>query len=372
MAIKKDDYPNKIEENLWANKDYTIYFYNFMFEKKRYRGLIDLVERRAWGKKDKISFAKSSLAAIKSAKRETILNTNITLDAFMEEHFKLQPDTNYTKTRKSHYDRYISPYCGKKKVVDLRQLHILNAIKKQEDYKLQPRTIKQTLEVLNPAMKKAIVNRLISFNPLDGIKIKLPSSKKIVVNATEKLVMMHNAIYEEFKDDPFYTAFFLFALQGRRKGEILTLRWEDVDFKNDHYVLRKTKNNEEQKIYLPEAIKVQLEQFRESEGWVFTSRITGSHIINIDKVVERMRRRIGDNNFGIHYLRNVMVSAMAEGGLESMHLSGALGHNDPNTIKKYLTMNYLNSSRLASSVIDTAVIESNKKKDEGEFLDFCI
>jgi len=372
MAIDKNDYPNVIESNLWADKNYTIYFYNFMFEKKRYRGIIDLSDKSAWGKKDKISYAKTEIAAIKSAKRETILNTNVTLDAFMEDHFKLQPDTNYTKYRKRFYEQYVSPYCGKKKVVDLRQLHILHAIKKQEELGLKERTRKQTLEALNPAMKKAISNRLIAFNPCDGVKIKLPPVKKIVVNATEKLVMMHNAIYEEFKDDPFYTAFFLFALQGRRKGEILTLRWEDVDFTNDHYVLRKTKNNEEQKIYLPEAIKVQIEQFREVEGWVFTSRITGSHIINIDKVVERMRRRIGDNNFGIHYLRNVMVSAMAEDGLESMHLSGALGHNNPHTINDYLTINYLKGSRLASGIIDKAVLESNRKKDEGEVLDFCI
>jgi len=67
-----------------------------------------------------------------------------------------------------------------------------------------------------------------------------------------------------------------------------------------------------------------------------------------------------------------MVSAMAEDGLESMHLSGALGHNNPHTINDYLTINYLKGSRLASGIIDKAVLESNRKKDEGEVLDFCI
>ena len=117
-------------------------------------------------------------------------------------HFKLLPNTNYTKTRKSHYERYVSPYCGKKKVTELRQLHISQAIKKQEELGLLPRTIKQTLEVLSPALKKAIANRLISFNPLDGIKIKLPPSKKMVVNAVDKLNSIHEAIHKEFHDDP--------------------------------------------------------------------------------------------------------------------------------------------------------------------------
>jgi len=129
-------------------------------------------------------------------------------------------------------------------------------------------------------------------------------------------------------------------------------------------VLRKTKNDEEQKIFLSDAIKENLAIFRQDEGWVFTSRITGGHIINIDKVVGRLKTRLKDTNFGIHYLRNVMVSAMAEQGLESMHLSAALGHNDPNTIKKYLTMNYLKSSEIASGVIDTIVIAEKERKEK--------
>ena len=362
MAIDRNDYPQKIETGLWANSSHTIFLYRFSYEKKEHSGLIDTSDQVSWTKKDKVAFAKSEVIRIKNAKKENILNSNITLDNFVHAYFKLLPDTNYTKTRKSHYERYVSPYCGQKKVTELRQLHISHAIKKQEELGLLPRTIKQTLEVLSPALKKAIANRLISFNPLDGIKIKLPPSKKMVVNAVSKLNSIHEAIHKEFNDDPFYLAFFLFALQGRRKGEILTLRWEDINFNANYYVLRKTKNDEEQKIFLSDAIKENLKIFRQDEGWVFTSRITGGHIINIDKVVGRLKTRLKDTNFGIHYLRNVMVSAMAEQGLESMHLSAALGHNDPNTIKKYLTMNYLKSSEIASGVIDTIVIEEKERK----------
>lgn len=100
-----------------------------------------------------------------------------------------------------------------------------------------------------------------------------------------------------------------------------------------------------------------LKEFKEESGWVFQSRRTGTHLVDIRRVTDRMKIRLGDPKFGIHYLRNVMVSAMAEQGLESMHLSGALGHNDPNTIKKYLTMNYLRSSEKASEVIDAIVEE---------------
>lgn len=353
MAINRKEYSNKIETSLWANSSFNVFLYRFIYLKKEYSGLIDLSDNSSWNKKDKIAKAKFELSSIKEKLKEDVaLDDKVTLDIFMSEYFKHLPITKYTTIRRSHYERYVSPVCGNKKVVDIRQVHIKESIKQQEELGLAPRTIKQTLEVLSPAFKSAIANRLILFNPLDGIKIKLPKTKKIVVSASEKLKVIYNAIDEEFKDDDFYYALFLFALQGRRRGEILSLRWEDVSFENSYYVLRNTKNNEEQKIFLPEITKEKLSFFRRDEGWVFLSRLTGNHLVDIRKVTNRLKRRLNDKSFGIHYLRNVIVSAMAEQGFDSIHLSGALGHNNPNTITKYLTMNYLRSSEMASETIN--------------------
>ncbi|MCX6076051.1 MAG: tyrosine-type recombinase/integrase [Campylobacterales bacterium] len=355
MAINRSDYPHKVDVGLWANNLFVIFLYRFNYEKKEYSGLIDLSSKSSWSKKDKISHAKSEMNSIKNKKKDSVQNENITLDNLMQEYFVQLPKTNYVKTRKSHYERYVSPICGSKKVVELRQLHIRNSIAFQEEKGLSPRTVKQTLEVLAPAFKNAIANRLIAFNPLDGIKIKLPKTKKIVSHASEELVKIHTAIYAEYGHDPFYLAFFLFALQGRRRGEIMTLKWEDVNFDKSYYVLRDTKNNEEQKIFLPQTIKDNLLLIPKISEWVFTSRITGGHVVDIRKATDKLKVRLDNSAFGIHYLRNVIVSTMAEQGLDSIYLSGALGHNDPNTIKKYLTMNYLKSSEMASGVIDGVV-----------------
>lgn len=355
VAINVKDYPNKIETGLSANNNFTVFFYRFEHERKAYRGLIDLSDKASWGKKDRVTYAKGELVQIKNSRRDSVLSSSLTLDALMDQYIAMKPDNDYYKNRKSFYDRNVSPHIGKKKVTELRQIHIQSVLKIQEDMNLRPSTIKQTLELLSPAIKIAIANRLISFNPLDGITVKLPPTKKMVVNASDKLKEIHAAIYAEFDNDPYYLALYLFALQGRRRGEILKMRWEDINFEMNYYVLRNTKNGEEQKIYLPDAIKMELEKFRIDKGWVFTSRKTGKNQVNIKKVTDRLKKRLNDPKFGVHYLRNVMVSAMAERGLESMHLSGALGHNDPNTIKKYLTMNYLRSSEMASDVIDAIV-----------------
>ncbi|MDT8339317.1 MAG: site-specific integrase [Sulfurimonas sp.] len=355
MAIDRSCYPHKVDVGLWADNLFMVFLYRFNYDKKEYSGLIDFSSKRNWSKKDKISQAKSEMSSIKNKKKDSVQNEDIILDAFMIEYFSHLKQTKYVKIRRSHYERYIAPFCGKKKVVDIRQLHIRESIKFQEESGLAPRTVKQTLEVLAPAFKNAIANRLIAFNPLDGIKIKLPKTKKIVSSATQKLKEIHDAIYAVYGTDPFYLSLYLFALQGRRRGEILSLRWEDIVLEYNYYILRNTKNNEEQKIFLPQVIKEQLLQIPRVNGWVFASRISGEHLVDIRKATNKIKRYLNDESFGIHYLRNVMVSAMAEQGFDSIHLSGALGHNDPNTIKKYLTMNYLKSSEMASGVIDGIV-----------------
>lgn len=365
MAIDRKDYPNKIETGLWANEDFSVYLYRFTYQKKEVSALIDLNDKSSWNKKDKITRAKLEFLSIKQKQKEKTslaLDENITLDAFITKHFTHLPVTKYTKIRRRHYEKYISPVCGNKKVIDIRQFHIKESIKLQEEQGLAPRTVKQTLEVLSPAFKSAKENRLIIYNPLEGIKIKLPKTKKIVVDASEKLKLIFTAIDEEFKDDPFYYALFLFALQGRRRGEILKLRWENISFENNYYVLLDTKNGEEQKIFLPEITKEKLSYFKESEGWVFLSRRTGNHLVDIRKVTNRIKRRLNDKSFGIHYLRNVIVSAMSEQGIEAIHLSGALGHNNPNTIIKYLSLNYFRSSRMASQTIGN-LLQENKIYD---------
>jgi len=357
MAIDTANYPNKIKANLWANKEYTVFYYNFKIDGKKYRGLIDLNDKFGWSKKDKVSVAEGELIKIKNDKRTGVVHDDITVDVLVQKFFdSLDASVGYIQIRKSHYETYVSPFIGKRKITTLRQAHILEAIVAQREKGLAPRTIKQTLEVLTPAFKMAIANRLIVHNPTDGIKIKLPKTKKIVTHASKKLEQIYKAILVTFGSDPFYLSLFLFALQGRRKGEILTLRWEDVSFKHSYYVLRDTKNNEEQKMYLPDNIKAELMKFEEVDGWVYKSPSDSTrHLVDVRRAVKKIKDEIGDDNFGLHYLRNVMVSAMAESGIDSIHLSGALGHNDPATIKKYLTMNYLKSSEMSSGVIEGIV-----------------
>jgi len=349
MAINPKDYPNKIRVGLTANKAYSKFFYRFSNNKQSHKGIIDY-SKKSWTKKDKIKYAEQEFLTIKD-EIENCIDISATVDNIVKLYFDTLEDTKYKTNRQSYYDRKVKPTIGTKKAKDVLPMHIQNIVNKNIKNGDSPRTSKQAIEVLSPSFNIARANRIVLHNPCMDVKIKIPKSKKIVVNATDRLTSIYTTIIKLYADDPYYRAFFLLALQGRRKGEIINLRWEHISFEYDYYFLADTKNDEEQKVFLPPNVKAALNEFKEKKGWVFESPVNpGQRLNDAKRQTAKIKKEVGDW-FGLHYCRNIMVSAMAERGVDSIMMSGALGHNDPNTITKYLTMNYLQGSKIASNMI---------------------
>ena len=349
MAISTKDYPNQVKPNLRANSSFDKFFYRFTHDKKSYKGLIDY-SKKSWGKRDRIKYAEAELLKAKE-EAENIIDADSTINDIVNLYFDTLDDGAYKNNRKSYYDRKIVKLLGNKKAKNILPMHIQKIINDNIKSGDSPRTAKQAIEVLSPAFNIARANRIVVHNPCLDVKITLPKSKKIVVNATERLTNIYKAIIELYQYDPFYRAFFLLALQGRRKSEIMNLKWEHISFEYDYYFLANTKNDEEQKVFLPPNVKEALLQFYNNTGWVFESPVNpGQRISDAKRQTAKLKKELGDW-FTMHYTRNVMVSAMAEQGVDAIYMSGALGHNDPNTITKYLTMNYLKGSKIASDMI---------------------
>ena len=94
----------------------------------------------------------------------------------------------------------------------------------------------------------ALRNQLIAVNPCALLtKIAKTTRKTIVKDALGKFYKLKTAILELYKDDLFWRGFFLFCLYGRRKGEVASLKWENVDLENDVYYLIDTKNGNDYK-----------------------------------------------------------------------------------------------------------------------------
>lgn len=351
----KEKFENVVMPNLKANDEYNRFWYRFEYDKKAYRGVIDL-SKKDLNKRDRIMVAKREFMAIRE-KVEVGISSDATVDLMVSKYFDTLQDGEYKKYRKKYYEANVQKIIGNKKIATIIPDQIQSIVDGLIKNGNAPKTAKQVVEVLSPAFRIARANRVMFYNPCEDVHIKIPRTKKIVSSASDRLKALYDAIMELYSDDPMYRALFLLALQGRRRGEIFDLKVEDVSFDDDYYIIRDTKNGEDQKIYLPPKAKEAMIEFMPKSGLVFRSKVTGRRINTLHVQILKIRKKVGDW-FSLHYTRNLIVSALAEKGVDSIHLSGALGHNDPNTITKYLSLNYTIGSRMASDLIeDTSVVK---------------
>ncbi|WP_258030494.1 tyrosine-type recombinase/integrase [Campylobacter concisus] len=195
----------------------------------------------------------------------------------------------------------------------------------------------------------ALRNQLIVVNPCTLLtKIAKTTRKTIVKDAIGKFYKLKTAILELYKDDPFWRGFFLFCLYGRRKGEVASLKWENIDLENDVYYLIDTKNGNDYKKPLPLLVKEAITQIpTDRYGLVFASPKTGESIKNTDRQKMKLDKFVGFDDFKLHGTRHISGSALEELGANSDIIKDHLTHKrDGVTYKNYVTYDtYINSCK---------------------------
>lgn len=367
MSINVKDYKTA-SKNIKIHKNSVREFlFDFRIDGKRYRKVEIIAERSGWNKSDYIREAQLTMIDFR---RQVETNTGgLSIDPNSKLQFvyemwnrTLDHSKGWTATKHSFYERYLKEHLGNKKLDTIQEHHILAIIRKMQSEGMATRTINTTLEILRPFFDFCIKNKALRDNPTRFIILKKDNVKKIVTNGAEMFKRIFEGITDYYSTQPFYRALFLFGFTGRRKSEILKLQWENVDLDNNYYWIVDTKNNEQQKYELPHFVKEALLQIPDTRtGLVFKSPVTGRMIENTDRQMTQLKKHLNMPELTLHYMRNVLVSALAERGTEAITLSGILGHKDATTINKYLSLSYHNSSKKGmvtiDQIIDAEVIE---------------
>ena len=374
MAINKDDFSEKVDVGLKANKSYTQFYVRFKIETKEYSKLFDYSDKN-WDKRTRITKAKTDaitfkeLSKTKHFAQAAIFDETSTLDQIAEAYFTKEcSKTQWTQEKQDAYRLYLQKTLGKKKIKDIR-LHDINLVRtamEQKGYTKQtingcsPRTIKKILlQTLKPIMQYAYDNKVIDSIP----KIELSkhysklnkAKKKKVHDAGIKLATLYKAIMHLYYDNPLYRALFLFALYVRRWGEIKTLEWRDINFQKQLYIIRAENNKigEEQIFELPQPIEEALLEIMDNKkGLVFKSPITGQILSTPKKQLAKIKELTDIPELTMHYFRHILVSAMGEVGTAATILSASLGHTNLNTVHQfYLSANHEKASQITNQTI---------------------
>ena len=128
----------------------------------------------------------------------------------------------------------------------------------------------------------------------------------------------------------------LLMLTGCRLGEILTLRWDDIDRKAGELRLRDAKTGARMVPLTPTASRVLTEMGRVPRSpWVFAGISPDRHLSQLTSYWHRVRERADVEDVRIHDLRHSFASrALALG--ESLTMIGRLlGHTDVGSTARY-------------------------------------
>lgn len=265
----------------------------------------------------------------------------------------VRPNTvrNYTE----RYNRNIKGIIGKKLLSEVKPIHCQKIFSDMADEGYKTSTIYQTRIALYNMLEFAKENEVIRMNPLKkSIKSDMgkPSEKKKALTIENQRCFLQGAEGKSYENQ------YRFILQtGLRTGELVGLRWEDVDF--DKKLLKIQRSMEfrhsvgEWRIGEPksksgyrtipltdEAIRIlhcqkaKNDEIKENipDEWkdiIFLCR-KGTPVKNstYDTALFKICEKQGIDKFSMHVLRHTFATRCIEGGMKPKTLQKLLGHSN--------------------------------------------
>ena len=132
---------------------------------------------------------------------------------------------------------------------------------------------------------------------------------------------------------PYLKDLIIIALEtAMRRGELLSLLWDNVDFDKKTAHLTMTKNGESRDVPLsPKSIEV-LKKLHQSAKHKFVFPVSDNAV---RLAWERLRAKAGCPDLNFHDLRHEAVSRLFEKGLDMMSVASISGHKELRMLQRY-------------------------------------
>lgn len=291
-----------------------------------------------------------------------VIKSKITMKELLDEWLKYSKDIWSPKTYISnvHWCDVISKIIGHIKLQDIN-VKILEDFYKEirQNTTYSDKTIQHFYVIINTALKRAILWGYIINNPNSFIEKPKVRKKEIECYSPEDVENLLNVLQNESLK---YQAIIYLALDsGARRGEILGLTWDDIDFnkrtlkinKSVQYttelgIFEKTTKTQssDRVIYLSDKTINILKEYRKEQlenklklgsKWensrrIFTTPLGGDmHPDTPSQILEKIIKKYELKKISFHGLRHTSISLQISSGIQSQIISKRAGHSSVTT-----------------------------------------
>jgi integrase len=283
------------------------------------------------------------------------LNLNELTDLYLREGPADKPNKKPSSwaADRSNVERHIRPLIGSKLIKTLTQTDVAKfqadvaAGKSKADVKTKKRgraiveggrgTAARSLAVLGAMLQFAVGRKLIPGNPAKGVRLLKGEKRERFLSEAEVAKLADAVSRMEAERKLSATAAVgirLLMLTGCRKSEILSLRWEWVDWERGSLRLPDSKTGAKV-VPLAAAARELLSKIPRASAFVLPAAKGNGHYTGLQKDWERVRVRAELPGLRLHDLRHSFASfAVADGN--TLYMVGkVLGHKQARTTEVY-------------------------------------
>lgn len=284
-------------------------------------------------------------------------------------------------------DYYIAPAIGHVPLQKLSPQQIAQLYHERLQAGLSPRTVQIIHAVLRRALQQALRWNLIPRNPVDLVKRPRAERPEIATRTPDQVIRF----LEAAREDRLHALYTLAATIGLRLGEVLGLRWDDVDLEAGTLTVSQTLGRvgntltfdtpktraSRRTIDLP-AVAVQslrrwrreqaAERLRLGEAWahpelVFTTGVgTPLNPSNVrNRSFHAILERAGLPRIRFHDLRHSAATMMLSQGVPPRVLQDVLGHSDIRMTLGTYSHVLLEQKKAAAQAVDRLLAAADTK-----------
>ena len=270
--------------------------------------------------------------------RNASLTVSEALNLFLEQHVhaKLRPKT--ATAYGSAIDTIVRPALGRLRLDAVKTTHVA---KMHNDRRTTPYVANRALAITSKFLVwcERQGYRPIGSNPALGIEKYRERKRERFLSRDEltELGAVLNVSELGNLENPYVIAAIrLLILTGARLNEILTLRWDYVDFERALLLLPESKTGAKAIPLNTAAIDVlKCIPRAAANPYVIVGNVTGQHLVNIQKPWRRIRADAGLDDVRIHDLRHSFASVAAAQGASLLMIGKLLGHTQAATTARY-------------------------------------